>query len=296
MALSRRPALLAIAGLAATPFMARPALSSEPALRREDYARARLRFRTHLLTHGPAPDGVLPLDPPEGASRIAYQSDGRSLAAWLSNAPQPKAGRSCPAVLVLHGGNVLGAGHWELARPFIDAGYVALIPSLRGENGQAGDFSGFYDETADVLAAADVLRADPRVDPNRLHVAGHSVGGTQTLLAAISASVFRAAASFSAAPDATLFFRRFPQMIVFDASNPAEFEMRSALCYAGSFKCPLRIWHGLEEARPAKPSRATAERARAAGLDVMAGAFAGGHSSALPAEIVAAISFFQSTS
>ena len=35
-----------------------------------------------------------------------------------------------------------------------------------------------------MLAAAQVLRAQPGVDPARLFLAGHSVGGTLTLLAA----------------------------------------------------------------------------------------------------------------
>jgi dipeptidyl aminopeptidase/acylaminoacyl peptidase len=51
-----------------------------------------------------------------------------------------------------------------------------FMPALRGENGLPGDFSGFYDETADVLAAADVLRGQPGVDPARLFLAGHSHG------------------------------------------------------------------------------------------------------------------------
>jgi dipeptidyl aminopeptidase/acylaminoacyl peptidase len=289
MAVSRRLAL----GIMAGAVLMRPGPSiAEPPLQHEDYAKARQRFRTHLLKRGPAPDGVLPLDPPDGATRIHYLSDGRFLAGWLSDAPRAE-DRLLPGVLVLHGGNVLGDGHWTLARPFVEAGFVALIPSLRGENGQAGDFSGFYDETSDVLAAAEMLRADPRVDSSRLYVAGHSVGGTQTLLAAMSVPTFRAAASFSGAPDAARFFRRFPAMIVFDSHDPAEFEMRSALCYATSFKCPVRIWHGLEETRASLPARLTTDRARQAGLDVETKAFPGGHNTALPEEIAAAIDFFR---
>ena len=145
------------------------------------------------------------------------------------------------------------------------------MPALRGENGLPGDFSGFYDETADVLAAADVLRAEPGVDPARLFLAGHSVGGTLALLAAMSTNVFRAAASFSGSPDARAFFRRFPDDIRFDAGDPLEFDMRSAVCFAESFKCPVLMLHGSGEGGSEAAVRLTVERARAVGLDVRRG-------------------------
>jgi dipeptidyl aminopeptidase/acylaminoacyl peptidase len=267
-------------------------LSPPPPLLDEDYAFARQRFRTTLLRRGPAPDPVLPLDPPPGASRIAYRSGNLTLAAWLSEAPR-STGAKAPGVLVLHGGDVLSGGHWEdLAKPFVAAGFVAMIPSLRGENGQDGAYSGFYDENADVLAALDALAADPRVDSERLFVAGHSMGGTQTLLAALSSPRIRSAAAFSGAPDAVRFFRRFPDMLRFDPKNRREYEMRSAVCFATSFKCPVRLWHGTEETRAVEPARLTVERARAAGLDVATAALPGAHSTALPGEIARAIAFF----
>ena len=294
MASTRRTFIAATLGAATLAAATRRASAAQAApmpLRSEDYAQARARFRTRLTKREAAPDNALPLDAPAGATRISYTCDGISLAAWLSEAPRSP-GAGLPAVLVLHGGNVLGAGHWDLAQPFVDAGFVAMIPSLRGENGQPGIYTGFYDETSDVLAAAAALASDPRVDPQRLFIAGHSIGGTQTLLAAMSASKFRRAAAFSGAPDAAAFFRRFPQMVCFDTADPAELEMRSAVCYAGSFKCPVRIWHGADEQRAEAPSRLTAERARTAGCDVMAATVPGGHSSALPEEIRRAIAFF----
>ena len=46
--------------------------------------------------------------------------------------------------------------------------------ALRGENGQPGAFSMFYDEVEDVLAAAEYLAKLPDVDPARVFVSGHS--------------------------------------------------------------------------------------------------------------------------
>ena len=150
-------------------------------------------------------------------------------------------------MLFLHGGNALGQGHWALVDPYVDAGYVVMIPSMRGENGQKGNFSGFYDEVDDVLSASDRLRHLPGVDPHRMFLAGHSVGGTLAMLAAMSARRFRAATPISGNPDAFAFFNRYPQDIRFDDKNPREFQMRSPVCYAHSFKCPMKLMHGSEE-------------------------------------------------
>jgi dipeptidyl aminopeptidase/acylaminoacyl peptidase len=264
----------------------------EPKLVREDYAVARERFRTHLTQTGPSPDPPQPLSPPHGARRLDYRSGPLRLAAWVSE--NADASRPRPGVLVLHGGNALWPGHWDdLAHPFVKAGYVAMIPAMRGENGLPGSFSGFYDETADVLAAADVLRAYPGVDPARLYIAGHSVGGTLTLLAAMSRHPFRAAAAYAGNPDARAFFRHFPEDIRFDADDPQEFDMRSPVCFAGSFKCPVLMLHGSKEMNSDHIVRLTVSRARAAGLDVRRAIVEGDHSSAIPGESAEALRFFE---
>jgi hypothetical protein len=40
---------------------------------------------------------------------------------------------------------------WEDAKPYRDAGFVVMTPMLRGENGQAGAWSYFYDEVGVTL-------------------------------------------------------------------------------------------------------------------------------------------------
>ncbi|MDW6025668.1 prolyl oligopeptidase family serine peptidase [Mesorhizobium sp. BAC0120] len=276
------------------------AAADEPKLIREDYALARQRFRTHLVKMGPAPDEPQPLSAPPGARRLDYRSGELTLTAWISeNAePAPSTGSrptaSRPAVLFLHGGNALWQGHWDLARPYVEAGYVAMMPAVRAENGLPGYFSGFYDETSDVLAAAELLRAQPGVDRERLFLAGHSVGGTLTLLAAMSTPIFRAAAAFSASPDARAFFRRFPEDIRFDTAEPQEFDMRSPLSFATSFKCPVLMLHGSEEKKTDAALRLIADRAEAAGLKAKRGIIEGSHSSAIPGETAESLRFFAS--
>lgn len=258
-----------------------------------DYAKERAHFRTRLLRKGPAPDKYEPLAAPAGADKIFYRSGyggELELVAWVSKykrTPTPK-----PAVLFLHGGNAMGIGHWELVKPYIDAGYVVMMPSVRGENGQRGNFSGFYDEVDDVLAAADRLAHLPGVDNERIFISGHSIGGTLTMLAAMSSKRFRAATPISGNPDAYRFFNRYPQDIRFDDKDPREFQMRSALCYAHSFKCPLFLMHGAEEDHFHDRAGRLVNRARAAGVSIDFTTLPGGHTSALPAEIERSLHFF----
>ena len=264
-----------------------------PRLAKHDYASVRRHFRTKLLQKGPAPDKYEPLTAPADAEKIFYRSGyggELELAAWVSRYKRERTAR--PAVLFLHGGNAMGVGHWNLMGPYIDAGFVVLMPSVRGENGQAGNFSGFYDEVDDVLSAADRLAHLPGVDANRLFIAGHSIGGTLTMLASMSTHKFRAAAPISGNPDAFRFFNRYPQDIRFDDDNTHEFEVRTALCYAQSFKCPVRVVHGTDESHFNDRAGLLASRARSGGVRIETDTAKGGHTSALPEEIEQSIRFF----
>jgi dienelactone hydrolase len=272
-----------------------PASSDDPVLLSGDYERERRHFRTHLINKGPAPDKYEPLVAPPGADQIFYRSGyggELELVAWVSR--YERTAKPKPAVLFLHGGNAIGQGHWLLVKQYVDAGYVAMIPSMRGENGQKGNFSGFYDEVDDVLAASERLRHLPGVDPHRLFLAGHSVGGTLAMLTAMTTKRFRAAAPMSGNPDSFAFFARYPQDIRFDDKNPREFQMRSPVCYAHSFKCPLRITHGTEEVHFVTRIGLLSKRAHAGGVKMEVATVTGGHTTALPGEIEQSIQFFKS--
>lgn len=260
-----------------------------------DYEHERRKFRTNLLNKGPAPDKFEALVAPPEADQIFYRSGyggELELVAWVSRYERSR--KPKPAILFLHGGNAIGQGHWLLMKPYIDAGYVVMIPSVRGENGQKGNFSGFYDEVDDVLAASDRLRHMPGVDPHRLFLAGHSIGGTLTMLTAMTTHRFRAAAPISGNPDAFAFFNRYPQDIRFDDKNPREFQMRSPVCYAHSFKCPMKVMHGSEEVHFVTRVGVLSRRAREAHVNMDVDVLPGGHFSALPAEIERSLQFFKS--
>jgi dipeptidyl aminopeptidase/acylaminoacyl peptidase len=259
-------------------------------LQDEDYARARREFRTSVPHPGPSPQQQRETPAPPGATAVEYLSGAQRLRAYLGR-PVPHTGRH-PAVLYLHNGFAFGNEDWDMARPFLDAGFVVLVPVLRGENGQPGTFTLFYDEVDDVLAAAEFLARQPSVDPARLFVAGHSEGGTLTLLAAMTSDRFRAAASFSGPLDLLEWTRAGRAPVVFDRSDLREFQMRSPLAYATSFKCPVRLYYGEQETAQAIYSRQTAERARGHGLDVEAVEVPGDHFSSVSEATRQAIAFF----
>jgi dipeptidyl aminopeptidase/acylaminoacyl peptidase len=257
----------------------------------EDYPTVRARFRTRLLREGPASREDRMPATPEGSVGVVYHSGNLMLRAFAS--PPGPQGTSKPAVLFLHGGFEFGEGHWEMTRPFRDAGFVVMVPVLRGENGQPGAFSLFFDEVDDVLAAAEALADRPDVDPKKLYVAGHSVGGTLALLAALTSSRIRAAASFSGSPDQVEFTRGRPDRVPFDPSNRDEFRLRSPVAFATRFRCPVRLYRGEDEYWLQNPTRRTALLAKRAGLDVEEVEVTGGHDTANPENIKACIAFFQ---
>jgi dipeptidyl aminopeptidase/acylaminoacyl peptidase len=260
-------------------------------LQHEDYAKARSSFKTKLVRSGPAPQKGEPLHAPPGAQQVTVRSGDLRLTAWVG--PVPAGDGKKPAVLFLHGGFALGQDDWEQARPYRDAGFVVMELALRGENGQPGAYAMFYDEVDDVLAAADYLAAQPYVDTGHLYVAGHSVGGTLTLLAALASPRFQAAASFSGSPDQIAFARGQSELVPFDPKDVVEFRMRSPIAYATGFRCPVRIYYGSQESLFAGPSQETAKLAKGANLDVEAVSVPGDHFSSVPAAMQKSIEFFK---
>ena len=256
----------------------------------ESYPATRSRFRTSLVRPGPASQLDDPLVEPPGAVIGSYGSDGRTLRCYSS--PATGAGRH-PGLLFLHGGFSFGPGDWEMTEPFRDAGYVVLIPTLRGENGQEGASSLFYDEVNDVLAAAEALAVRPDVDPERIFVAGHSAGGTLTLLTSLASNRFRAAASFSGSPDMFQTTRGRLEWTPFPLDNNEEFRVRSAVVFADGFQCPVRLFLGDEELWAQPSTQRTVALARRAGRDVLAIELPGGHDSVTPASVALCLSFFE---
>ena len=259
-----------------------------------EFATARANFKTQLRRYGPAPTEWQDTVVPPEASEITYLSGSLRLKAWLGLPAD--ANKKHPAVLYLHSGFDFSKDSWDLVRPFREAGYVVMLPTVRGENGQHGVFTLYYDEVSDVMSAADYLKNLPQVDSNRLFVTGYSVGGTLTMLASELYPHFRAAASISGTPDVATYLKyagRAPYNAPFDPADAREALIRSPLAWAENVKCPIRLYYGTEEDYFAIATPAMASAAKAKGIDAEALAVKGDHGSIGDTSIALALAFFQ---
>ncbi len=262
-------------------------------LHQTDYATDRGKFKTKLISKAPSPqtwnqESMLP-----GVELVRYPSAGRSLYAWASPSDETAQSKR-PAVIFLHAGHAFDHTDWVMAAPYADAGFVLMTPLLRGENGQPGDFSVFYDEVDDVLAAAEFIAKRPDVDPKRIFLAGNEVGGALALLTAMTTDRFKAAAAIDAPSDPVAHVRRiFPAGIRFDENDVREFSLRSPIAYATSLKCKTRLYvNGSDPGNLAKTNE-LAERAKTKKLDVAVVVVPGNSVTAVPPAVQQSIEFFK---
>jgi dipeptidyl aminopeptidase/acylaminoacyl peptidase len=130
----------------------------------------------------------------EGIAGVTFGSDGHRLLGvqYLAAGEEPK-----PAVLLLHGCPGLEQ-NLDLAADLRDRGWHSLVFHYRGCWGSAGRYD-LRTIPRDVTAALDYLAADPRVDPGRIAVVGHSLGGWAALVTAAAEPRLRAVAVYGAA-------------------------------------------------------------------------------------------------
>jgi hypothetical protein len=83
-----------------------------------------------------------------------------------------------------------------------------------------------------------------------------------------------------------------PKEVPFDQTNADEFRMRSAIEFPGSFKCPVRIYYGADEAYT-EGLVELARRAHALGRDVEAVRVPGDHDTMKAAALPLAIELFR---
>ncbi|MDB5046530.1 MAG: peptidase [Deinococcus sp.] len=132
---------------------------------------------------------------------VSYQSDGLRINALLTvpNGAPPTGG--WPAIVFNHG-YIPPAEYRTTERyvayqdAFARAGFVTLKSDYRGHGSSQGEALGGYNDpgyTVDVLNAAASLKADPRVNPARLGLWGHSMGGQLSLRAMLIDDSLKAA-------------------------------------------------------------------------------------------------------
>jgi dipeptidyl aminopeptidase/acylaminoacyl peptidase len=262
------------------------------------YTAARGKFQTKLLHKGPCPEPLTArrfdkLDRPKGVQEIEYRSGDLRLKAW-AQLPTEMRDRKLAAVVFLHGGWGFDEGDWEDTQPFRDAGFIVLAPMLRGENGCPGDFTMFYDEVHDAIAAGEHLAGIPGVDPQRVYLAGYSAGGTLAMLASMTNTRFRAVAALDGSPNRRSFAVAFKDVVPFDMLDEEEMRMRSAVDFPTSFRGPVRLYCSTDNNPYIPETRQIAKAAKSKGLDVEVVMVRGDHGSfRLPASKQAAEFFLK---
>jgi uncharacterized protein len=130
----------------------------------------------------------------EGITGVTFDSDGHRLVGVLYLARGD--GRK-PTALLLHGCPGLEK-NLDLAVELRDRGWNSLIFHYRGCWGSAGGYD-LRTVPRDVGAAVDYLASRPLVDPGRIAVVGHSLGGAAAIAAAAGDRRLSAVAVYGAA-------------------------------------------------------------------------------------------------
>lgn len=205
--------------------------------------------------------------------------DGLTVPAYLV---EPAGRGPFPAVVWVHGGT-----HETVTTGVIEAiaanGFVALGVDYRGSSGHGRRYQELIEigegDVDDVIAGGRYLADHPRVDGERIAVAGGSRGAATALLAAARApDLFGAAGSFYGIVDWACALAHIGPRVpdnfqeLFGGSPdevPEEYMRRSPYYHADRIRMPVYMAHGLRDRRP--PPGETlkmAEELRARGTDV----------------------------
>ena len=135
-----------------------------------------------------------------GQSGVVFDSGGYQL---LGTFFEPRGEGPKPTVILLHG--IPGIEkNVDLALGIRDAGWNVLLFHYRGCWGSGGNYS-VHTVPDDVIAAADFLSELDTVDPNRIVLVGHSLGGWAAILAGARDERFTAICAIGALGDNSLF-------------------------------------------------------------------------------------------
>jgi iron-sulfur cluster assembly accessory protein len=224
-----------------------PEREQSPADTAGSLVEARRGFKTKLARREsdgtPAPEPL-----PKVFRLVRYDAPLGKMAAYLT--PDPKDGKKHPAIVWITGGDCNSIGEcWEEGPPnneqtasaYRKAGIVMMFPSLRGGNDSPGVKEGFLGEVDDVIAAANFLRQQAYVDPERVYLGGHSTGGTLVLLTAECSDRFRAVFSFGPADDVIGYGPKYNPFVL---SDPKELQLRAPGRWLQAIRVPVFVFEG----------------------------------------------------
>jgi acetyl esterase/lipase len=161
---------------------------------------------------------------------IRYRSGEFELKAWVY-APPEADGTLSPALVYLHPGIGSAGSAWiRDTKPFIQAGFIVMLPTFRGEMGNPGHHEFVLGEVDDAKAAIAWLAEQPIVDRNRIYAFGWSYGGfISAMLSLFDDIPLRHSGSIGGLLSPVLFdkWARLGWALPFDGSDAKEGELRS---------------------------------------------------------------------
>lgn len=210
-----------------------------------DFWTVRAAHPTRLLHHGPSPQPWEEEPLPRAVRAVTFPSPAGNLKGWLLAPPDGK--QVHPAVVYFHGGFAWGLEDLVVCLPLVEAGYTVFTPTLRGENGNPGEFEHYFGEVDDAVAAVRWLAQQPEVDATHIFTLGHSAGGVISgFMSLVPDLPVRATASIGGTyPEQT--FVVFDQKEPFDTANGTERRLRGWVHYLGSVKRPHFAWVGRKD-------------------------------------------------
>jgi dipeptidyl aminopeptidase/acylaminoacyl peptidase len=138
---------------------------------------------------------------------VSFVSDGLTEYSLLSVPDSRRPAAGWPVVIVSHGYIdprtyvTDDSSYAQFIATLARAGYMVLKPDFRGHGKSQGVAEGGYLSPVyayDLLNLISTVKADPRVDPTRIGLFGHSLGGYEALRAMVVSSDVRAVVFMSA--------------------------------------------------------------------------------------------------
>ena len=230
---------------------------------------------------------------------VSYLSEGHKIYALLTVPLSEKPEEGWPVIIFNHG--YIPPDQYRTTERYeahVEAlashGYVVLRPDYRGHGNSEGRAEGGYGSpayTVDVLNALAAVKTHPDIDPNRIGMWGHSMGGQITLRAMVVSDEIKAGVIWAgvvgsypdllqhwrrrtgptSTPDATRLARGswrrdLTEVYGGPEENPVFWASISPNSYLSEISGPLQLHHGTaDESVPVILSELLAEEMQAAG-------------------------------
>lgn len=197
---------------------------------------------------------------------VSYQSDGLKIYALMTVPDGDKPATGWPVIVFNHG--YIQPSQYRTTERYVAyqdalarAGYITFKSDYRGNGNSEGTPSGHFAPgyTIDVLNAVGSLKKYPDVDPNRIGMWGHSLGGEITLRAIVVSGNITAGVIWAGtvAPPAEQLGmwggglhggpsapRELVDQYGTPEENPAFWASLSATSYLGYLSGPIQLQHG----------------------------------------------------